>query len=64
MGAFGQKMKLEFMNMRVRTRVSICARLGMAVFLVIAGLVQILYSADGEKFKFQHLQSHFIAVED
>jgi hypothetical protein len=41
----GQKLFFEFSKMRVRTRVSICARLALSVFLVVAGATQIVCSA-------------------
>jgi hypothetical protein len=64
MGAFGQKIVSGFGKMRVRTRVSICVRLGMAVFLTIAGLAQIVYSTDADKIKSQHPPAHYFSVED
>jgi hypothetical protein len=64
MGAFSQKVISGFGKMRVRTRVSICARLGMAIFLTIAGLAQIVYSTDADKIKSQHPPAHYFSVED
>lgn len=36
-----QKLAAEFRKMRLRTRISICTRVGIAIVMVIAGLVQI-----------------------
>lgn len=44
MAAFGSKLVQAFNQMRLRTRIAVSLRLGMAVFLVIAGLDQIGYS--------------------
>ncbi|MEJ2139684.1 MAG: hypothetical protein P8Y61_09600 [Gammaproteobacteria bacterium] len=64
MREFGRKMLAEFRKMRVRTRVAICARVGMAVFLTIAGLAQIVYTADLDQYSLQPLRLLFIAVEN
>ena len=44
MAAFSSKLFQAFNQMRLRTRIAVCLRLGMAFFLVIAGLDQIGYS--------------------
>ena len=64
MGPFARKMLLEFRKMRVRSRIAICARLGLAVFLTIAGLAQIVCSADVDRYECRRLPLLFIAVEN
>jgi len=44
MAAYSCKLVQEFNQMRLRSRIAICLRPSMAVFLVIAGLDQIGYS--------------------
>ena len=53
---FGRKMRAEFRKMRVRTRVSLCIRLGLVVFMVIVGVAQIIYSVDAEQTTFRPLR--------
>ena len=52
----GRKMFAEFMKMRVRTRLSICIRLGLVVFMVIVGVAQIVYTVDAEQTTFRPLR--------
>lgn len=36
-----QKLAAEFRKMRLRTRLSICTRVSLAIVMVVAGLIQI-----------------------
>jgi hypothetical protein len=43
--SFAQNLLTEFSKMRLRSRIAICTRVILAIVLVIAGLVKIIYLA-------------------
>jgi len=45
MNTFAGRLVTELGKMRLRSRIAICTRLGLAVLLVIAGLLKLTYLA-------------------